>query len=231
MNKSKKQLKFLPPSPTLRREIQDRYEGGTLTIAEIAARYAVDKRALEFWADRYGWLYGRRASLQRIQTVEEKLTEAARMGFGFERRLQKLIDGANVSEKSMETIITALKRMVVKGEEPDEEARTMVQQVVARYLDDKRLELSYMQELAKVLGDYAPVRRELTGKGGTPLLGGRSGETKTRQQMEEELLTLVRRLNNATKLGNAGSATSGGTSGNNLLVDRPKDDSVPPDSF
>jgi hypothetical protein len=231
MERKKRITKYLPPTPQKKRDLQDWYEGGVLTVEEISKKYGIDKRAITFWAERYGWIYARRVPLQRIQTVEEKLTLANKLGFGAEKRLQKLVDGANVAEKAMERILKSLKRMVNNGGKITADDQLEIQGVVSNYLDDKRLELSYMQEIAKVLGDYAPVRRELTGKGGTPLLGGRGGESKTRKQMEEELLTLVRRLNSATKMGNAGSGGGSADGGIKLLEPGKADNSSSPDPF
>lgn len=91
----------------------------------------------------------------------------AKYGITSESIAQKLQQGINLPEESMREIIKHVRKVEEEG--PDKDNITMLYNLVKNYLSDHRTALEYMKEYHKIVGSYAPVKREHTGKDGGPI--------------------------------------------------------------
>lgn len=91
----------------------------------------------------------------------------AKYGITSESIAQKLQQGINLPEESMKTIINQVQKISEEGPGPDN--MKMLLDMVRNYLSDHRTALEYMKEYHKIVGSYAPIKREHTGKDGGPI--------------------------------------------------------------
>lgn len=173
------------------------FELGKLKDAEISTKYKINPSTLRKAAITQGW---KRGILQSHleETIAEKNTRLfAKHGITSDKIAKIMaatIDSEPAKMKDIAGIVDDLVRRVQATGRPDDAIRNELLNAVRSYGANRAIVLQYIQELNRMLGTHAPVKREITGKDGGPVLVTSTFKNMSDAELENLIKTYMKKF-------------------------------------
>ena len=128
------------------------YETGNFTIEKLWKKYGIAAVTIETKIIKKKWIKGSSAPAIQQTIAEKNIAMFAKLGMTTEDLAQKLINGLNTQEKAAKEIAEKINNSDVDIE--------MYTKLIPQILDDRKISLEYAKEIIKMIGVYAPAKKE-----------------------------------------------------------------------
>lgn len=136
------------------------YEMGT-SVADISKKYKISAVTIHKRVANKKWKKGRLADQieEKIMGDTEKMFVKA--GMPKAKLVQRIVEGIEHGQQLTERVVKLFQEADSAEGVMDEKVIDMVK----RMYNDRRIQLSYIQELNKMVGNYAPIKKDITSGG------------------------------------------------------------------
>lgn len=142
------------------------YESGfDYSLAELSRMHPPLKdSAIRRHAKLHGWERGRLAGEVKMQLEKKTIDRFAALGLPQEEVLKRVIEGIQTGDEAVRAVKAMLERC---SEDPNEESllSSGVQRMVRDMFNDMNVRFKYIQEYNRMVGGYAPLKRDITTAG------------------------------------------------------------------
>jgi len=128
------------------------YETGDYSVDKLHQKHTISREAIITKMVRKKWEKGKNAPIIQQTIAEKNIAMFAKLGMTTEDLAQKLINGLNTQEKAAKEIAEKINNSDVDIE--------MYTKLIPQILDDRKISLEYAKEIIKMIGVYAPAKKE-----------------------------------------------------------------------
>lgn len=156
------------------KQLKAEYENSDITIMALAKKHKLSRVQLQNTKKLEGWTKFSYETKVEEHTQNLTAKKFAMLGVAKEDVLIKIREGIFLPEETEKKIAERILELATRSEDGEETIDHMVIEqfcaMLKKLSDDKKLSLEYIKEYNKMTGGYAPVKKEVTGADGNPLL-------------------------------------------------------------
>lgn len=149
-------------------DCQRDYESGfDYSIAELSRMHPPLKQsAIRRHAKLHGWQRGRLAGQVKMERDKKTVEKFADLGLPEEDVLRRVIEGIKTGDEAVNAVKSMLERAAEEPGGAEEKLMSPgVQRIVRDMFNDMNVRFKYIQEYNRMVGGYAPLKRDVTAHG------------------------------------------------------------------
>ena len=172
------------------------YENESMSIPQISERYNIPIPTLNKWSTVQKWEKGKFIDLFNKTQAEKNIEMFAELGKTPKDFAQRVADGAFQDRIAIRDLKKHLTELLVNNGVEADNVTACVSEVVDLFKECGDLagkSLGWVQEANKLMGTYAPTKRELTGADGAPI-GGAMFVDIPEDELNERIAEHIKKL-------------------------------------
>lgn len=148
------------------------YETGNFTVAQISKMHGMHTRTIDGRLSKENWIKGKNRPIIEKSISDKNIALFANLGMPQEKVAKKIVEGIYCDEISLEKLAEYIAIHHPKNKDEENGPKNdytdfdkHVINLVKNFVGDKYLSLRYIQELNKMCGSYAPLKKDITSDG------------------------------------------------------------------